>query len=625
MAGSNIPGEIIEEVRNRTDIVQVISSYVNLQRKGKNYLGLCPFHAEKTPSFTVSPDKGIFYCFGCQAGGSVFNFLMLREGLSFPEVLRTLAERAGVTIPDPEDTPEQRRRSAERDRVHQALELATAFYEQALQADGGAAARQYLTRRGVAGDTIRRFRLGHSPPGWTNLLDELRSRGCSLAELEKAGLVVARDAGHYDRFRGRLMFPITNPSGKVVGFGARALDAEEPKYLNSPETPVFSKGRLLYGYRMAREGMRARGQALLVEGYMDVIACHQAGLTHAVASLGTAFTRDQARLLGQVAGTAVLAYDADAAGTGATLRGLAILREMGCGARVAMLPEGRDPDDCLRELGREQFELLLEQALPLPEYHFHLARRDVDLNTVEGKVSASRAILPVLAALDNEVEREAYLERFARALGVEIGALTEDLVRYQRQGLRAGDNRPIIGDATGRERQPVDHGLRRAAEELLRAMATDPRLARRVSAELGGDLLPDPAYREIAAGLVKAAEAPGFTPAQLVETLEDPRARALAAGLLLHDDRPVSQAERVADDCLHKLRHHRLRQRRDHLQGEIREHEAKREGMRPGLLEEYLALTKELKEQPTGSGSQDSGEQRAGSEKRGGQATHPAG
>ncbi len=420
------------------------------------------------------------------------------------------------------------------------------------------------------------------------------------------------------------MFPITNPSDKVVGFGARALEAEEPKYLNSPETPVFSKGRLLYGYRLAREGIRARGQVLLVEGYMDVIACHQAGLTHAVASLGTAFTRDQARLLIQVAGTAVLAYDADAAGTGATLRGLAILREAGCGVRVAMLPEGRDPDDCLRELGRDRFELVVGQALPLPEYHFHLARRDVDLNTVEGKVSVARAILPVLAALENEVEREAYLDRFARELGVEIGALTEDLVRYQRQGLRAGDKYSAVGDATGRERQQADHGPQRAAEELLRAMATDPTLARRVSAELGDELLPDPAYREIAAGLVKAAEGPGLTPAQLIETLEDPRARALAAGLLL-SDRPVSLAERVADDCLHKLRHHRLRRRLEHLQGEIRECEAKREGIRPGLLEEYLALVKEVKEHPTGPGSQYIGEQRAGSEKRGGQATHPAG
>ena len=624
MAGSLASREVIEEVRNRTDIVQVISSYVTLRRKGENYLGLCPFHAEKTPSFTVNPDKGLFYCFGCQTGGSVFNFLMLREGLSFPEVLRTLAERAGMTIPGPEDTPEQRRRSAERDRVQQALELATMFYEEALRSDVGAAARHYLDRRGIAGDTIRGFRLGYSMPGWTQLLDELRRRGFSPSELEKAGLVVAGDSRPYDRFRSRIMFPITNPSGKVVGFGARALEAEEPKYLNSPETPVFSKGRLLYGYRLAREGIRARGRALLVEGYMDVIACHQAGLTHAVASLGTAFTRDQARLLLQLAGTAVLAYDADAAGTSATLRGLTILRELGCGVRVAVLPEGRDPDDCLRELGREQFELLLEQALPLPEYHFHLARRDVDLSTVEGKVSVSRAILPVLAALDNEVEREAYLERFARALGVEVRALTEDLVRYRRQRQRAGDDRPVKGDDTGRERQQADHGPRRAAEELLRAMATDPGLARRVSAELGDELLPDPAYQEIAAGLVKAAEGSGFTPAQLVETLEDPRARALAAGLLL-PDRPVSLAERVADDCLQKLRHHRLRRKLDHLQGEIRECEAKGEGMRPGLLEEYLALIRELKERAIGPGSQYIGERRAGSEKRSGQATHPAG
>ncbi|MDQ7794101.1 MAG: DNA primase [bacterium] len=588
---SRVPREVIEEVRSRTDIVQVISPYVNLRRTGKNYLGLCPFHTEKTPSFTVNPEKGIFYCFGCQAGGSVFNFLMLRENLSFPEALRLLAERAGITIPEKPRTPEEERRAQERERVHEALELAATFYHHSLlKTKEGGVARGYLDRRGVGAGSTALFRLGYAPAGWSSLLDVLRRRGFNLDDLEKAGLVVARDARHYDRFRDRLVFPITSPWGRVVGFGARALGDEEPKYLNSPETPVFSKGRLLYGLHLAREEIRSRGQAVLVEGYMDVIACRQAGLGHAVASLGTAFTREQARLLLQLCSDAVLAYDADAAGTTATLRGLGLLREVGCTVRVALLPEGRDPDDCLREMGGKAFEALLAQALPLPDYHFRLACQGADLGTVEGKLAVSRALVPVLAQIEDEVERAAYLEKFSLALGVSANALPDELRRYRRRSVKERDSRAAQGDNAGRAGQ-VDVA-RRAADELLRAMAADPALARKVAERAGLDVFEDPAHREIAAGLMRAGEGGELTPAELLESLDDPTARSVVAGAQLQEYSPEVLA-RVVEDCLGKLRRHRRDQRKHEIVREIGRREASGEGIPKSLLEELQDLLTE--------------------------------
>ncbi len=597
--------QVVEEVRARTDIVQVISQYVNLKRTGKNYLGLCPFHSEKTPSFTVSPDKGIFYCFGCQAGGTVFDFLMRRESLPFPEVLRMLAERAGLTLPEQPRTPEERRRAQDRERAAQALELAAAFYhDMLLKAPEGDRARKYLAARGIGSAAVQTFRLGYAPPGWSGLLDSLRRRGLEPADLEQAGLVGKRDSGegHYDRFRDRLMFPIASPWGRVVGFGARALGAEHPKYLNSPETALFSKGRLLYGLPQAREGIRARGRALLVEGYTDVIACHQAGLDHAVASLGTAFTREQARLLLQLAPEVVIAYDADAAGTTATLRGLNLLREVGCNVRVAVLPAGQDPDDCLRERGKEELEHVLDAALPLPEYHFHLACRDADLSAVQGKVAVARSLLPVLASLDNEVEREAYLERFARAIGVSTRALARDLEEYRRKHAPPADSSAARWDnsSAGRVRQRVGTA-RRAAEELLRAMAADPELARHAAARGCLDLFEDPMHREIAQGLLEVAAGGGATVGEFVETLENGKTRSLAASLL-QDDRPPEVLARVAEDCLRTL--HRLHRRRrvGELQREIKEREARGEGIDQSLLEELQDLLRELQGFTTANG-----------------------
>lgn len=351
--GGGIPEALLERIRERTDIAALIGEYVQLKKQGKNYIGLCPFHEERTPSFTVSPHKQMFYCFGCQAGGSVFNFLMLKEDIPFAEAVRVLARRAGITLPE-DDTPEARRKEGERAALLRAMELAARYFCARLADGAGETARGYLERRGLDAATVDAWRLGYAPTGWRGLSDALAGRGVPASALEKSGLSGRSTAGEglYDRFRDRLMFPIADRRGRVIAFGGRALDDKtQPKYLNSPETPLFSKRRALYGFDRAREAIARRGEAVVVEGYLDLIAAHRAGVDWAVASLGTALSQEQAMEVSRLADNVVIAYDADSAGSQATLRGLEMFQRLGARVRVAELPAGEDPDSVFRARG----------------------------------------------------------------------------------------------------------------------------------------------------------------------------------------------------------------------------------------------------------------------------------
>lgn len=438
--------ELLDEIRSKSDIVAVIGEYVPLKKRGNNFLGLCPFHQEKTPSFTVTPDKQMFYCFGCQTGGNVFSFLMKREGLSFGEAVEHLAARAGVVLPERERRRagggpgtgagteagggEEKRRE-ERDLLYRIMDFASRYYHKALlESPEAEKARLYLRRRGIRPESVESFRLGYSPRSWDSLLKALRAKDVGEAPLEKAGLILKGREGYYDRFRGRLMFTICDQRGRPIGFGARALDeGDEPRYLNSPETPLFSKSRALYALHLATQHIRRGGSALVVEGYMDVITCHEFGFGHTVASMGTAFTPDQARALRRHTDTVVTAFDSDAAGTQATVRGLEILTAAGFKMKVAEMPGGKDPDDCLRG-DPEAFRAAVDGAVPLAEYRFRLALRRFDPTDIDGRVAAVNEILPVLASIESLVEREEYLREFARRLPVPEDALRAELARY---------------------------------------------------------------------------------------------------------------------------------------------------------------------------------------------------
>src|ERR687888_167809 len=353
------PQTFIDDLRRQADIVRVLSDYVTLKKKGANWMACCPFHQEKTPSFSVNPSKNIFYCFGCSRGGSVFNFVMEMESVSFPEAVRVVAEKAGVPLPQLVDDKKFEARRKEADEVIQLNAWALEFWERQL-AEGGAearAAREYVEGRGISDETRRVFRLGYAPNSWDALGLYLKSKGASIGQIERSGLVVKKEAGgYYDRFRGRLIFPVSDAQGRPVAFGARAMRAgDEPKYLNSPETAAYTKGRHLFGLNVSRDEIRRKKFAILVEGYLDLIIPFQHGVHNVVASLGTALTAEQSKLLGRFARKVVVNYDGDRAGINAAKRAIEILLPEDFEAKVLVLPDGADPDEFVRARGAEEY------------------------------------------------------------------------------------------------------------------------------------------------------------------------------------------------------------------------------------------------------------------------------
>jgi len=427
--------ELIEEVKARADIVAIVSEHVALRRSGKNYVGLCPFHAEKTPSFTVSPDKQMFHCFGCQAGGDVITFVMRITGSDFPTAMERLARRVGVDVSRYVASPDELERMRERQRLQEALRLAAVFFANMLRSRAGQAARAYLQYRGVSPASVQRFQLGYAPPG-DALRRFLQERGIDDKVAIAAGLLVQGQEGKapYPRFRDRLMFPIWDHTGRIVGFGGRLLGdgGSGPKYLNSPETALFSKRNVLYGLHLAAKAARESGTVIIVEGYMDCISLHQHGIENVVASLGTAFTEQQARMLSRVAERAVIAFDADAAGEAATLRSLDLLAACGLRVGVASLPQGYDPDELVRGHGPEWFRELVGTAVPLTEYKLNKVFAEESLATVEGRARAVQRAAAILARLESAVEREGYIQFIAERCGVTPEAVRADLRRAQR-------------------------------------------------------------------------------------------------------------------------------------------------------------------------------------------------
>ncbi len=473
-----------ELVRSRTDIVELVSAYVTLRRQGKRYVGLCPFHPEKTPSFTVDRDRGLFYCFGCGAGGDVFEFVMRAHGLSFPEAVRELARRAGIAL---EEAPGGR---GEWERWLRAADGAAAFFERCLaHPETGRAAREYLERRGVDAATCRRFRLGYAPDAWDQLFRYLTAQGYEPQLLERLGFVHPRaEGGWYDVFRHRLVFPIFDLQGRPVAFGGRVLrDGDQPKYLNSKDSPLFSKGRTLYGLHLARDAIHRTGRAVVVEGYMDLISCHQYGVEEAVATLGTALTAEQAALLRRHCQEVVLVYDSDEAGRRATERALPVLEEAGLQARVAVLPEGLDPDGFLRRHGRDAFAKLVGTAVPVVQFALESSLRRHP-PTPEGKARVVDELLPLIASIRHDVARSEHIRQLSQRLGV-----PEDAVRARLRALRRGQARAGQPDPV-RAAQAAE---RVAEQHLLQRMLYDHDARARLARALREEDFTDPLHREI--------------------------------------------------------------------------------------------------------------------------------
>jgi DNA primase len=547
---SRIPEDIIDHLRHRSDIVEVIGEYVSLKKKGQNYVGLCPFHEEKTPSFVVSLQKQIFHCFGCGKGGNVFTFLMEKEGLSFIEAAERLAKRYGVELPRRPVSEAWEQKNAQRQRLFSINQWASEYYQEVLYSSLGRAALDYLRKRGLEEVTVKRFSLGFAAVGWDGLSRELTGKGVTEAELISLGLAQkSQRGGLTDRFRNRVMFPIMNEAGQTVGFGGRVMDDGQPKYLNSPETPLFEKGRVLYGLNLARGAVRSQDQIILMEGYMDVIAAHQYGVTHSVASLGTALTQEQARQCARYTYHVLLCFDSDAAGESAALRGIEILEAQGCKIGMIQIPEAKDPDEILRKQGKEAFVELTQKAISGFEYKFNKNMEKFDSDHMTGKIQIIQAMIPDLARVDSPVTRQSYVTMMSERLLFPEDAILSELLSFQKH------RKTEPAQSKNLRSLPMDQALERARRLVFKRILTDEQAFAAVREAGGAELFGDRLARQLYLTLDALLQA-GYQISRgedLVALLDQEDLREYLTALLLEEDEPGDEAQWFRD-CLTVLR-----------------------------------------------------------------------
>ncbi|UFS72463.1 DNA primase [Geomonas sp. RF6] len=524
---SMIPEEKVREVRERAPILEVISEYMSLRKSGANYQGLCPFHGEKTPSFNVNPARGIFHCFGCGVGGNVISFVMRMEGMSFPGAVRFLAKRVGVDIPERPLTREEKRQVDELELLYGISEMAAHFYRRVLESDeAGEAGRRYLERRGVDKETAAAYRMGFAPAGWDGLTKFLERKGVALPLAEKLGLVRKSDGGkYYDTFRNRLLFTIADLHGRPIGFGGRVMDDSLPKYINSPESPIYHKSEVLFGLDLAKKGVRETGSVIIVEGYFDHLALYRAGYTNVVATCGTALTTPHLKVLRRYAEKVYTLFDGDEAGRKATFRSMELFLEDGMPAKVVQVPDGDDPDDFVKERGADAFGELLDGALPIFEFYYRDLLKRVDAKTVEGKVAFIDEVAPRLMKMANPVERSLYEKEVCRAVGIDLRTL------HKRMGVTPEPVRAPVRPAPRPVREKPGGGIE---ETLLSLMVKFPEVAERV-AQQGVETLFSPAYAELAGDIVAQRGHESIDVAQVVEKVANPQERARLFSLFVAD------------------------------------------------------------------------------------------
>ena len=555
-----IPEEAVADVLRRTDIVQLIGAYVPLKAAGRTFKGLCPFHTEKTPSFVVNPERQIFHCFGCGEGGDAIAFLVKHERLTFPEAVRFLAQQAGVALPATgRSDPDQGQGRLALLEIHRE---ALAHFRENLRGSEGAPAREYLAGRGLTAELVDRFQLGYALARWDGLLRALKKRGQPDKLIETAGLIVPRQTGtgHYDRFRHRLMIPIWDVASHVIGFGGRALEAQEVKYLNSPETPLYRKGTHLYGLNLAARAVRERNMAIVVEGYFDAIMLHAHGFEHAVATLGTALTAEQARLLGRYTSRVTLLFDPDAAGIGAARRNLEHLINVDLDWRVVVLPGGLDPDAFVRANGAAAFAAALEAAQDLVTFFLDQRVSGLDMADPVQQARAADALVEVLAGIDNPIRREGYVHKVAQRTPITGRALLEAVAR---QRAKAGRQDAAPETAAPAASPPT------AEEHLIYIALTYPEWRERIASALGMEEIRDPVLRRIYADFVQSGGAPASAdhppalsgyPPEIQRRLSwlwawDPWSRAAAAaeGQGLTPQEVEELLTRTVEDCLARV------------------------------------------------------------------------
>ena len=581
-----IPAQIIEDIRQKADIVKVINEYVPLKKRGKNYLGLCPFHSEKDASFTVSPDKQIFHCFGCNEGGNVFAFLMKTENISFLEAVEELGAKFGVSVPKSSYRGPSR---DDKDKLYQILILAAKYFHHNLLSETGLDARNYLKKRNISEKTAERFGLGYAPADWDRLFQFLIKKGVAPQDIERAGLAIPRSGnnGYYDRFRNRLIFPVFDQRGRVLAFGGRSLANEEPKYLNSPDTLVYHKSDTIFGLSLAKDTIKKSKVAILVEGNFDMITPFQAGFTNTVATMGTALTNAQAKLLDRFCETVILAYDADSAGSVAAEKSIELLKTKGLKIKVAQITGGKDPDDIINNKGQAAFAQIIDQALPYIEFKIKVSLKRFNLSEIESRSRALKAIAQLLAEEPDSYIQKEYVKLVAPILKTDqetILAEIKSTKHYKRptyQNLRRVTEKP-------------SSKVEKAENNLLALAIQNPNIFKRLMEELKAGDFVLPKSHEIAEVLFATNFSEGTDLVHfLLNNLPNQETKTFVSGLLLKIDLPDSKSQTdIVNDCLKVISDNKIEKKVAALKLALSE--AEKAGEAQKVLELLSAIKSEI-------------------------------
>lgn len=546
--------DLVEEIRSRNDIVDVISSYVKLQKKGSSYFGLCPFHNEKSPSFSVDGNKQMFYCFGCGEGGNVFSFLMKYESMTFPEALKTLADRAGIELPEIEMSDEDRKKKDLKNTVLDVNREAARYFHYLLGTDNGKTARAYFEKRELTNDTVTAFGLGVSSMRSDELYKYMKNKGYTDSVLKETGLFVYDDKGVHDRFRNRVMFPIININNKVIGFGGRVMGDGEPKYLNSPETAVFDKGRNLYGLNIAKNSRK--NNIIICEGYMDVISMHQAGFNQAVASLGTALTEGQANLIKRYTNDVLVCYDSDGPGVKAALRAIGIFRHAGLRTKVINMEPHKDADEFIKSKGTDAFQERIDNAENSFLFEIRILERGYDLNDPASKTSFFADVAKKLAGFEEEIERNNYIEAVANKYFISADSLRKLVAKY---AATVSHIEPVRKKYENKEK---DTGLNKSQRMLLTFIADDTGIYKKISPYISADDFTEGVYRTVARLMFDGLEAGNFNPATILNNFSGDENHNEVAKILntniLDEAADIKDRERAVNDALLMIKRNSL-------------------------------------------------------------------
>ena len=563
--------ELIEEIKSSNDIVDVISQYVTLKRSGRNYFGLCPFHREKSPSFSVSPDKQIFHCFGCGAGGNVIHFISKIEGLDFKDAVESLADRVGIALPTSSSFQDDKKQQL-RKKVYEINELTAKFYHENLYKPTSKAAQNYVKKRKLDNKTLKAFLIGYSNPKYTELYEYLKQKGFSDEEVLASSLIIKTEKGDFvDRFRGRFMIPILDAKGKVIAFGGRVIDEYKPrelnspdaKYINSPENIVYSKGKHLFGLNVAKKYDTSR--LLIVEGYMDAISLYQRGITNVVASLGTALTENQGRLLRKSSNQIILGYDSDGAGQAAIVRGLDILSNMGCDVRVLQMEGAKDPDEYIIKYGSGRFSKLMDEAISLVEYKVKILKKNIQINSSSDKIKFLNEIAKIIVPVDSKIEQEIYIDKISKEYKI-----SKEAIYAQINKLKYGNLNPektLSKSPIKRKKDDAEKPDNKKSEDIIISLLLNNGISvyERVKADIIPEDFKDEQNKIIVKKMYEEFEKGKSNIEDILLLLGDDEKTMSKATAILAEDFEITDVDKCIDDILNTYKRNRLTHRKEEI------------------------------------------------------------